>query len=181
MPPDNFQEYPPNKLANRTSPTNIGLYIMSVLCARDFGYISTRNMLKRIDETISTIEKMETWKGHLYNWYDTRTLEVLRPQYISTVDSGNFISYLITVNEGLKDYQHEMESNTKYKALSDRINKVIEATQFIYLYDVKRHLFSIGYHVEDEKLTNSYYDLLASEARVVSYIAIAGHEIPMKH
>ena len=104
LPPDNYQENPPNGIAHRTSPTNIGLYLASIMAARDLGYISTTNMLDRLNKSISTIEKMKKWKGHLYNWYDTISLEVLKPNYISTVDSGNFIGYLMVLKQGLLEY-----------------------------------------------------------------------------
>ena len=104
LPPDNFQEEPPNGIAHRTSPTNIGLLLVSILSARDFGYLSTFTMLQRLENTMKTIIKLPKWRGHLFNWYDTRTLRILRPQYISTVDSGNFVGYLIVLKEGLKQY-----------------------------------------------------------------------------
>lgn len=338
LPVDNYQEDPPNGIAHRTSPTNIGFLLISIISARDFGYISTTQMINRIGETVSTIEKLESWKGHLFNWYDTRSLEVLRPPYISTVDSGNFIGYLITLKQGLLEYiknpiidkkiilgikdtcefiikkdmnqydiieeliqkekidindyksminilyskdneksswnlklndlldsiiseinslfisfeenkyslqffsddiiknaikrldnindlslldlsniyetilveiddvlknktlkQEEIVQLTKFKdnlllfkknvedtlnniySLVERVDTVIENTDFSYLYDSKRHLFSIGYDVKEEKLTNSYYDLLASEARLISYISITKKQIPKKH
>lgn len=104
LPPDNYQEDPPNGTAHRTSPTNIGFTLISILAARDLGYIGMVEMWERLNHTITTVEKLEKWKGHLYNWYDTRTLQILRPRYISTVDSGNFVGYLITLKQGLKDY-----------------------------------------------------------------------------
>lgn len=102
--PDNYQEDPPNGIAYRTSPTNIGLGMLAALTARDLGYIGTLELCDIVSRTMNTIEKMEKWNGHLYNWYDTRTLECLRPRYISTVDSGNFVCYLITLKEGLAEY-----------------------------------------------------------------------------
>ncbi len=104
LPPDNFQEYPYNGVANRTSPTNIGFYLLAILSSKDLGFINTKEMIDSIDLTISTIEKMEKWEGHLYNWYDTETLEPLRPVFVSTVDSGNLVSYLITLKEGINEY-----------------------------------------------------------------------------
>jgi len=361
LPPDNYQEDPPNGIAHRTSPTNIGMLLISTLAARDFGYIGTPELFERIDKTVTTIEKMDKWRGHLYNWYDTRTLRILRPLYVSTVDSGNFIGYLITLNQGLKDYinkplidaarvygledtavlakeeNESLEINMKIihqiiefgkpsllswsraigmvldndsgyenerqgfiwkkkleyfveqaskeidefipwvrlleqmpealkkenghyaklstqirkiiaeleerisvsglnkaypeaikelkriisnvestkkknddsnkveqwitelcsaleaafvnvvsalyhaKQLTDRIQRIIDNTHFAPLYDHERQLFSIGYNIEEDKLTNSYYDLLASEARQTSYIAIARGEISQKH
>ncbi len=107
LPPDNYQTDPPRGLAYRTSPTNIGLGLLSVLSARDFGFIPTTAMIDRIEKTISTMETIDTWNGHLPNWIDTRTLQSLRPTYISTVDSGNLLTYLITLREGLKEYLHK--------------------------------------------------------------------------
>ncbi|MDN5277681.1 MAG: cyclic beta,2-glucan synthetase, partial [Clostridiales bacterium] len=94
LPPDNYQEDPPVGVAHRTSPTNIGLYLMSILAARDLGYIGTLETIERLDRTISTIERMEKAEGHLYNWYNTTTLEPLKPRIISSVDSGNLVGYL---------------------------------------------------------------------------------------
>ena len=74
LPPDNYQEDPPVGVAHRTSPTNIGLHLMSVLSARDLGYISTLGTVERMENTINTLNKMEKWKGHFYNWYDTISL-----------------------------------------------------------------------------------------------------------
>lgn len=325
LPPDNFQEDPPNGIAERTSPTNIGLYLVSVVGSRDLGYITTTEMVDRIEKTVETLKKMEKWNGHLYNWYNTCTLEPLRPYYVSTVDSGNLVGYLMTVKEaireflnrplvdiefvrGLKDtikmlkaeeidkkiftnilgkgvlqpsewkillekieqqtseekvlnaigkfkkeikdflswmefedkekeldvfkrYREVFEENTSLKELkkvyksylseledslekvsekerivlegqkekisralsqiesleekivklSDTIENLVKNTEFRHLYDEKRQLFSIGYNVEEEKLTKSYYDLLASEARQASFIAIAKREVDKKH
>lgn len=107
LPPDNYQTDPPRGLAYRTSPTNIGLGLLSILSARDFGFIPTTEMVDRIEKTLTTIETIEKWNGHLPNWIDTRSLASLQPTYISTVDSGNLLSYLITLREGLKDYIHK--------------------------------------------------------------------------
>ena len=104
LPADNYQVEPYKGVAHRTSPTNIGLLLVSNLAARDMGYINTLDMVERIKHTINTIEKMEKWNGHLFNWYNTTTLQVLRPRFVSTVDSGNFAGYLMVLNEGLTQY-----------------------------------------------------------------------------
>ncbi len=336
--PDNVQIDPPNGVAHRTSPTNIGFMLISMLSAGDFGYISVPDMVERIDQSMTTIESLEKWWGHLYNWYDTKTLEVLRPYFVSTVDSGNLLGYFICLKKGLKEYRqnpiininrikglidtaHLVEHGnetamgilnsaldkdavtltewrcllTKLKeimpeednwgmrfnrtvvsflreindifpdrrffengvwdnkqdnlngiadamtninrgislrgllqnldsiieatgdnpvytgngddlrnlldlrdeamrcranvnvllsridSLAERIDQRIDAMEFSPLYDETRHLFSVGYNVEDEKLINAYYDLLASEARIASYVAIARGEVPKKH
>ena len=118
--PDNYQLDPPNGVAYRTSPTNIGLSLLSVMTARDFGYIGTGKMIETIDHIIETIEKLEKWNGHLLNWYNTKTLRPLQPIYISTVDSGNLISYLITLEQGLIEYlKHPLVENVFIDGLRD--------------------------------------------------------------
>ena len=91
LPPDNYQQEPLNIVASRTSPTNIGLSILALLGALDLNFINENELCQRIDNTLKTIEVLPKWKGHLYNWYDTETLKILNPRFISTVDSGNFI------------------------------------------------------------------------------------------
>ncbi|MER8646523.1 glucoamylase family protein [Mesorhizobium sp. M1252] len=97
LPPDNFQESPAPVVAPRTSPTNIGVYLLSVVSARDFGWIALSDAITRIDATMTTIESMPRNRGHLFNWYDTTTLKPLYPLYISAVDSGNLAGHLVAV------------------------------------------------------------------------------------
>ncbi len=104
LPPDNFQENPAPVVAGRTSPTNIGVYLLSVVSARDFGWISLSNAVDRIEATLSTIERMERHRGHLYNWYDTRTLRPLLPLYISSVDSGNLAGHLVALAAACQEW-----------------------------------------------------------------------------
>ena len=101
LPPDNYQESPVDRIAHRTSPTNIGLSLLSNLTAFDFGYIPMQVLLSRISNTMQTLQKMERYSGHFYNWYDTQSLQPLPPKYISTVDSGNMAGHLITLKQGL--------------------------------------------------------------------------------
>ena len=104
LPPDNFQETPEPVVAPRTSPTNIGVYMLSIVSARDFGWISLAHAIERLDQTLATIEKMDRHRGHLYNWYDTRSLEPLHPRYISSVDSGNLAGHLIAVSAACNEW-----------------------------------------------------------------------------
>jgi len=101
LPPDNYQESPVERTAHRTSPTNIGLALLANLTALDFGYISMQVFLLRTSNTLQTMQKMEKYAGHFYNWYDTQTLRPLPPNYVSTVDSGNLAGHLITLKQGL--------------------------------------------------------------------------------
>jgi cyclic beta-1,2-glucan synthetase len=103
LPPDNYQEDPRGVVAQRTSPTNIGLYLLSVISARDLGFIGLRSTVERLRETLTTMDRLEKREGHLLNWYDTSTLEPLEPRYVSTVDSGNLAAYLWTLREACDD------------------------------------------------------------------------------
>lgn len=101
LPPDNYQMSLNEKLANRTSPTNIGLWMASVLAASDFGFLTMEQMADRISKTLTTLDNLELFKGHLLNWYNIETLEPLTPRYVSTVDSGNLLASLWTVRQGV--------------------------------------------------------------------------------
>ena len=279
--PDNYQVFPNEKESSKTSPTNIGLQLMSFLSARDLGYTGLISFVNRTEKTIKTIEKMDKWNGHLYNWYNTKTLETLYPEYVSTVDSGNFISYLITVKNGLLSFIdspvfseetvkglaelseiadldkeipgtfktiHEFEKfiekllaeterekrkpwekqhwvgefisqcreiaedlelpdmknidfceqktlkenadlgSGKAKDLIERINSlarsldtIINECDFACLFDKNQFLFHIGFNAASQNYDSSYYDLIASEAMLTSFLAIAKNEVPKQH
>ena len=102
LPPDNFQEDPQPVLAHRTSPTNLGLYILSVLAARDFGWLGITSAVERLEETVSTMTRLERFRGHFFNWYDTRDLRPLEPKYVSSVDSGNLAGHLIVLRRACR-------------------------------------------------------------------------------
>ena len=289
LPPDNFQEVPSPLIATRTSPTNMGMALLANLAATDFGYLSTGQLLDLTGRTLGTMEKLERFRGHFYNWYDTRTLKPLRPQYVSSVDSGNLAGALFTLRAGLWELKNQpiisshlltgmqdalgmidsksserlseklkavpltvsatlslmQELGTDFAALSDngeleqqwwrkalirqcqaaldelrlmvpastdfdhiptlqelatlptgggpaarRIQQIDQLAQrcfelatmdFSFLYDSSRDLLSIGYNVTNRSRDPSYYDLLASEARLVSFILISQDQLPQKH
>ncbi len=106
LPPDNYQEDPRAVLARRTSPTNIGLYLLSVVAAHDFGFIDIGDVVDRLCRTLDTMDKLEHREGHLLNWFDTATLAPLEPKYVSTVDSGNLAAYLWTLREACAELSH---------------------------------------------------------------------------
>ena len=97
LPPDNFQEDPAPVIAHRTSPTNLGLYLLSVVAARDFGWIGTLETVERLEATLQSMHGVERFRGHFYNWYGTLDLRPLDPKYVSTVDSGNLAGHLIAL------------------------------------------------------------------------------------
>ncbi len=299
LPPDNFQEDPEPLIAQRTSPTNIGVYLLSIIAARDFGWIGVEETITRIECTLRSLAKMEKFRGHLYNWYETDTLRPLLPTYVSTVDSGNLAGHLVTLSsalsewaekphiffqsdrEGLSDvlaileetvreipdhkpslrslrqkieenitrfhdsvftfieqentisshimnlsqaahdivhlvgefdqkiqtiesaralswakclldtcnaHHHDATDNCDTEKLCKKLNQLAIAArqiafemEFDFLEQPKRHLLSIGYRVQENKLDENCYDLLASEARLASFFAIAKGDIKLKH
>jgi cellobiose phosphorylase len=290
LPPDNVQEGPVPLIASRTSPTNIGMALLANLAAGDFGYLSAGEWLERTDQTLATMERLERYRGHLYNWYDTRTLKPLRPLYVSSVDSGNLAGALAILRAGLLELKSqpvfpghvlsglrdtlEMISSSAIDGLrakletpapatlpavmallqelsqdaaalpvsgdaeqqgwalalirqcnaarddlqfliheappfdhvptlqelaaapaggdraAGRIRRIEQLAQrcteqaamdFAFLYDSARDLLAIGYNVSDRRRDPAYYDLLASEARLVSFILIAQDQLPEEH
>jgi cyclic beta-1,2-glucan synthetase len=297
LPPDNYQEDPRGILAHRTSPTNIGLYLLSVVAARDFGWCGLRDALDRAEATLQTLARMQKFRGHLYNWYDSQDLRPLEPRYVSSVDSGNLAAHLVTLagacrewqenpqprasaiagltdatdlaREALRDFQfapgltitreivetalNDLESalrptqggldptDDNLAAAAERASTLVDLVrtlaaeahvdretdlvywveaarrtidswrsdllardpagyiveylesiattalelasrmEFGFLLDSQRKLLSIGYRCSDGTLDPSCYDLLASEARIASFIAIAKGDIPARH
>ncbi len=279
--PDNYQYAPKEKLSNKTSPTNIGLQLLATLSARDFGFETLSTMIAHEERLLETIGTLPKWKGHLYNWYNTSTLEILHPDYISTVDSGNFFGHLIALKNGIleqldtpiftthliselrhtlktsqtnmllkDDYgtigefsadlsdiraliksneqklgershrigerlssldiiinevevfnledipfsdcptlgQLALEDNdaakdmvSRIKVMSHTIDSMLKEAEFRFLYNEKRLLFHIGYHVSSQTKDAGCYDLMASESSLTSFIAIARGEVPLKH
>lgn len=173
LPPDNWQEQPGPVLARRTSPTNIGMALLSAMAAADLDILPRKRGVELISRILDTVEGLDKWRGHLYNWYDTATLAPLRPRYVSTVDSGNLRGCLIALREGLYQWGEA--------ALARRAEKLSDAMDCAPLFDKERRLFSIGYEVEQDRLTGGFYDLMASEARQTSFIAVAKGEVPARH
>jgi len=103
LPPDNFQEEPIPVLASRTSPTNMGLALLANLAACDFGYLPVGQLLQRTQDALSVMQRLERYRGHFLNWYNTRTLKPLLPLYVSSVDSGNLAGHLLTLAPGLAE------------------------------------------------------------------------------
>lgn len=176
LPPDNLQESPVWRVAHRTSPTNIGLYLLCVMAAKDLGFIDQPAMLARLDRTLTSVEKLEKWKGNLLNWYDTRTLRPLSPRYVSTVDSGNFACCLVALRQGLLELK-----DAQAETLAARVQALYTAIELKPLYNKRRALFHIGLDPDTGETSPSYYDLLMSESRMTGYFAIATRQVAKKH
>ncbi|HSB20504.1 MAG TPA: glucoamylase family protein [Anaeromyxobacteraceae bacterium] len=191
LPADNFQEVPEPRVAHRTSPTNIGMGLLSALAAHDLGFIRTAELIERIDAALTTMEGLERLEGHLFNWYDTASLAPLAPRYVSTVDSGNLAGALIALAEGLRGLARQArppeagDAAARLEGLAARAAAFADEMSFRFLYDPRRRLLSIGYRAADAegpgRLDASHYDLLASEARLASFIAIAKGDLPELH
>ncbi|HUF65856.1 MAG TPA: glucoamylase family protein [Gemmatimonadaceae bacterium] len=183
--PDNFQEDPQPVVALRTSPTNIGLQILSVVSAEDLGFIDRAEMIERLEKIFRTLELLRRYRGHFFNWYDLSTLEVMEPAYISSVDSGNLAGSLIAFKQACDELAApadvSSEESERLRALSARAHEYVQEMDFRFLFDDRRKLFSIGFQHGTATLDNSYYDLLASEARITSFIAIAKDEVDPEH
>jgi cyclic beta-1,2-glucan synthetase len=300
LPADNFQELPQPQIARRTSPTNIGLALLSTVAANDLGWIGTGEMVERLAATLATLERLARFRGHFYNWYDTTSLEPLEPRYVSTVDSGNLAAHLITLRQACLERMNEpapMESALdgigdtlellreaaiaaaerspgrvvttrqlesaleetrtllaprsfsewgeqlaslarRAETLADVVlalqqedegpqtaralewaqalreavashardheamrgrddpaeafarplaaaaaaaGRIVEDMDFSFLLDRRRGLFWIGYRPSDRAADPGHYDLLASEARLASFVAIARGDVPVEH
>ena len=123
LPPDNYQDDPAPAVAHRTSPTNIGLYLLSVVCARDFGWIGTGQAIDRLEATFATMGRMERVRGHFYNWYDTRDLRPLEPRYVSTVDSGNLAGHLIALANACREWvDRPLSAARRFSGVADALD-----------------------------------------------------------
>ena len=239
LPPDNLQVVPHDMLAHRTSPTNIGLYLLSVACARQFGWIGTQDLITRIEATLATLVTLQRHRGHFLNWYDTQSRAPLLPMYVSTVDSGNLSGHLLAVARAcleLAQAPHDpraarqalqacrqrlapllatrstltrekrdelkwlladnraiqgslkldavagdVAAAQRLTALAAQCEQLAFEPEFSFLYHPKRHLFHIGFRVAEQQLDAGFYDLLPSESRLTSLLAIAKGEVAVRH
>ncbi len=208
LPPDNVQFIPgpqanrptdpqdegadETRVAHRTSPTNIAMSLLANLSAFDLGFIGIDELVARTDATLTTVDRLEHFEGHLLNWYDTQSLMPLLPKYVSTVDSGNYAAALLTLAVALRELAANETLDAagraraaRLESLASRASTYFDEMRFGFLYDRRRHLFSIGYRLADQmggaKSDPSFYDLLASEARLASFIAIAKGDVPEMH
>jgi cyclic beta-1,2-glucan synthetase len=181
LPPDNVQTVPRTMVAERTSPTNIGLYLLSLACARAFGWVTPGEMATRLQATLDTLDRLPRERGHFLNWIDTQSLQTLLPAYVSTVDSGNLCGHLLVVAQACESAGGGLAEQSLLKTLATRCRRLAEAADFAFLYDPRRRLLHIGYRVAEQTLDVGHYDLLASESRLASLWAIAKGDVPAAH
>lgn len=173
LPPDNVQEHPSVVIAHRTSPTNIGLSLLANLAAYDFGYIQTGKLIERTENAFGSMDLLERYHGHFYNWYDTQSLKILQPPYISSVDSGNLAGHLLTLREGLTGLINEPILSKRWiDGINDTLNMLEgndESAQYSQFHEIFKSVFSShpttlsdSYSSIDELLTgiqNAVHDL----------------------
>ncbi len=152
LPPDNFQEDPRPVVAHRTSPTNIGLYLLSIVAARDFGWCGLRDALDRIEATLASLGHLQKYRGHLYNWYDTQDLRPLEPRYVSSVDSGNLAAHLIALAGAFREWQEDPSPHREAGAgLADSLDLAREA--------LKQFQFPPGFTITRGIVETAFADL----------------------
>ena len=188
LPPDNVQFDPEPRIAHRTSPTNIAMTLLSTLSAHDLELIDVGTLVERLDATLTTVDRLEHFEGHLLNWYDTRTLEPLLPRYVSTVDSGNFAAALLALAAGLRgdglrsspDAADQLDA-TGGCARPPSSTRCTSGSSTTAGAGCSRSAIGSPTRCGAARMDNAFYDLLASEARLASFIAIAKGDVPELH
>ncbi|MBQ4065054.1 MAG: hypothetical protein IJD10_03025, partial [Clostridia bacterium] len=178
LPPDNYQLSPAEVIAHRTSPTNIGLYLLSCMAAHAFGFLTAGELTARLKKTLASVERLEKWNGHLYNWYRTDDLSILGTPYVSTVDSGNFVTCLVALSQGLIRLD---DGTRRFAELREQIDALIEDADFSLLFNERKKLFRIGINTASSEPQEGCYDLFMSESRTTSYFAVATGQVPREH
>lgn len=173
LPPDNVQEAPAMPPSRRTSPTNMGLALLSCLAAVDLCLTEEARAVFLLERQLAAMEALPRSHGHFYNWYDIAAMEPLYPRYLSTVDSGNLCAALLAAAQGMRQLGRE--------DLAARAEALARGMDFAFLYDKEQHLFYLGWDAEGETYTNSWYDLMCSEARTASYVAVALGQVEPRH
>ena len=173
LPPDHVQVQPPLGAAHRTSPTNIGLCLLSHAAAAELSLIDRGEAAARMEKLLTAIEALPRYFGHLPNWVDTRTLRPLPPLLLSTVDSGNLCAALLAAESALLNFGRE--------DLARRAGRLAAEMDFAPLFDRRRGLFFISYDPTRREGCGGWYDLMASEAMLTSYLAVARGDVPASH
>ncbi len=177
LPPDNIQLSPSRCVAYRTSPTNMGFYLLCLISARDFGFIDSATLASMAEKFLATVEIMEKSHGHLFNWYDIKSLSPIGGKYLSAVDSGNFVTMLVCASEGLLDYASE---DTRLSQLAEKCNSIAQSADFSIFYNKKKCLLYLGCNADGKPEGSICYDMLMSEVRTTCYWLCATGRAPKK-
>jgi cyclic beta-1,2-glucan synthetase len=172
----------------RLSPTNLGMLLNARIAALHFGAITLAEFVFETGETLQRVLALPKHRGHLLNWYDIATLQPLNPAFISTVDSGNLAAALWTLKQAASAFAAEPpakrgltpEIAAGLANIASTCSRLVREMDFQFLYDTRRRVLAVGYNAETGRPTSSAYDLLASEARIATFIAIAKGDIPQE-
>ncbi len=180
--PDNVRE--DGRVAGRLSPTNLGMLLNARAAAVVMGIGKLPDFVSSTERTLSTMELLERHRGHFLNWYDTETLRPLEPRFVSTVDSGNLAACLWTLKQAClrfaRDSEPACELEERLTAIAHHCDELVHAMDFQFLYQERRKVLSVGFHLDDNRLDESAYDLLASESRIAVFMAIAKGDVPQE-
>ena len=179
LPPDNVQIDPNKGITHRTSPTNIGLYLVALISAEKLRLLPLEQLALRVEAAADALEAMEKWQGHLYNWYSTQSLAPLPPAYVSSVDSGNLAVCMLTAAQGLRVLLPDLPP--RFHGLPERLDHLVRQMNFTVLFDPSAELFRVGVYPDRPENVQPHYDLLASESRLLSYVAIMQGQVPVRH
>jgi cyclic beta-1,2-glucan synthetase len=184
--PDHVRE--DGEAALRLSPTNLGMLLNARIAALHFGVITLGEFIQQTRHTLDSVAALPKHRGHLLNWYDIRSMQPLEPLFVSTVDSGNLAAALWTVKQAALSFAAEPRARhgltAELAAELDEIASIsdtlVRQMDFRFLYNRRKKVLSVGYNVSAGRLEPSYYDLLASEARIAAFVAIAKGDIPQE-
>ncbi len=173
-------------VALRFSPTNLGMLLNARIAALQFGVISLGEFISHTRLTLDRVMSLSKHRGHLFNWYDLNTLQPLEPLFVSTVDSGNLAASLWTLKQAALALacgpraKHDLtvEMAAELSEIASIADNLVREMDFRFLYHRRKKVLSVGYEVAAGRLEPSFYDLLASEARIAAFIAIAKGDIP---
>ncbi len=147
LPLDNLQEAPAPYQVVKTSPTNLGLALLSTMAAADSGYIGPRQLATRLEKAIMSLECLPRHNGHFFNWYDIQKLSPVLPHYVSFVDSGNLAACLLAMKQGLKEVSRRPALNgDRWQGLIDTIAVL---TEYVVPYHENRSLMNNISHLQN--------------------------------
>jgi cyclic beta-1,2-glucan synthetase len=182
--PDNVEE--DGKVAMRLSPTNLGMLLNARVAAVHLELLSLADFVRDTRETLTVAEGLARYRGHFYNWYDVETLEALEPRFVSTVDSGNLAAALWTLKQAAIGFSRDPDSrcdvtpelSVELLTIAGTCDRLVSEMDFRFLFQAKRKVLSVGFNATEQRAESSSYDLLASESRIASFVAIAKGDAP---
>jgi len=184
--PDHVRE--DGEMAMTLSPTNLGMLLNARIAALHFGNLTLAEFAFETTQTLEHVVQLPKHRGHLLNWYDIATGEPTGSRFVSTVDSGNLAASLWTLRQAALTFAAESpakrgltpEIAANLGNIAATCDRLVREMDFRFLYEPRRKVLSVGYDLAAERVTPSYYDLLASEARIATFVAIAKGDIPQE-